>query len=75
MTKDFSLDYICSTAMLAITLTNPDNGARPNDADLSGADARVRGPYPAHRMKDDQKNLKLNDRKGGLFSPSHPSKP
>lgn len=77
ITKNFSPDYIGpnDTATLTITQTNPDNAARPNDTDLSGADARVRDPYLAHRMKVDQDNLKLNDRNGGLFAPSHPSKP
>jgi hypothetical protein len=51
------------------------NAARPNDTDLGDADARFRGPYLAHRMKVDQNSLKLNDRKGGLLAPSHPSKP
>jgi hypothetical protein len=51
------------------------NTARPNDTDLGGADARVQGPYLAHRIKVDQNSLKLNNRKSGLFAPSHPSKP
>lgn len=46
-----------------------------DDADFSGADARVRGAYVAFRMKVDQDTLKLNDRRGGLFAPSHPSTP
>jgi uncharacterized repeat protein (TIGR01451 family) len=46
-----------------------------DDADFSGADTRVRGAYIALRMKVDQDTLKLNDRKGRVFSTRQQSTP
>lgn len=48
------------------------NFAGFDDADFSGAEYRVQGPYAAIRMKVDQDTLKLNDRKNNLFSRTRP---
>lgn len=51
------------------------NFAGFDDADFSGAEYRVQGPYVAFRMKVDQDTFKLNDRRGGLFPAPQTSTP